>query len=68
MTTAISAQQLELAEQIADIPAVQDGLISIRADWYAPGQTGVTIDGVEDPDRCDSMVELIRELAAYAEE
>ena len=38
-----------------------------RLDWYAPGQTGVTIEGVEDPDRCESMVELIRELAADAE-
>lgn len=37
-------------------------------DWYAPGQTGATIEGVEDPDRCESMAELIRELAADAEE
>ena len=37
-------------------------------DWYAPGQTGVTIEGVEDPDRCGSMTELLRELAADAEE
>ena len=37
-------------------------------DWYAPGQTGVTIEGVEDPDRCDSMTELIRELAVDSEE
>nr|DAW08933.1 MAG TPA: hypothetical protein [Caudoviricetes sp.] len=37
-------------------------------DWYAPGQDGVTIEGVEDPDRCGSMTELIRELAADAEE
>ena len=37
-------------------------------DWYAPGQTGVTIEGVENPDRCGSMTELIRELAADAEE
>lgn len=37
-------------------------------DWYAPGQTGVTIEDVEDPDRCGSMTELIRELAADAEE
>lgn len=36
-------------------------------DWYAPGQDGVTIEGVEDPDRCGSMTELIRELAADAE-
>lgn len=33
-------------------------------DWYAPGQTCVTIMDVEDPDRCGSMTELIRELAA----
>lgn len=39
-----------------------------RLDWYAPGQTGVTIEGVEDPDRCDSMTELIRELVADTEE
>lgn len=37
-------------------------------DWYAPGQTVVAIEGVEDPDRCESMTELIRELAADAEE
>lgn len=36
--------------------------------WYAPGQTGVTIVDVEDPDRCGSMTELIRELAADVEE
>ena len=40
-----------------------------RLDWYAPGDEGSpTIEGVEDPDRCDSMTELIRELAADAEE
>lgn len=39
-----------------------------RLDWYAPGQDGATIEGVEDPDRCGSMTELIRELAADAEE
>lgn len=37
-------------------------------DWSAPGQTGVTIEGVESPDRCGSMTELLRELAADAEE
>lgn len=37
-------------------------------DWYAPGQDGVTILDVEDPDRCGSMTELLRELAADAEE
>ena len=37
-------------------------------DWYAPGQTAATIEGVESPDRCGSMTELIRELAADAEE
>lgn len=37
-------------------------------DWYAPGQTGVTIMDVEDPDRCGSMTELIRELAADVKE
>ena len=36
-------------------------------DWSAPGQTGATIEGVEDPDRCGSMTELLRELAADAE-
>lgn len=39
-----------------------------RLDWNAPGQTGVTIEGVEDPDRCGSMTELIRELVAGVEE
>ena len=39
-----------------------------RLDWYAPGQDGVTIEGVEDPDRCKSMTDLICELAADAEE
>ena len=39
-----------------------------RLDWYAPGQTAATIEGVEAPDRCGSMAELIRELAADAEE
>lgn len=37
-------------------------------DWHAPRQTGVTIEDVEDPDRCESMAELIRELTADAEE
>ena len=37
-------------------------------DWYAPGQTGVTIYEVEAPDRCGSMTELLRELAADAKE
>lgn len=37
-------------------------------DWYAPGQTGATILDVEDPDRCGSMAELIRELMADAED
>ena len=46
-----------------DIGGWQGGL-----DWYAPGQTSVTIEGVEDPDRCGSMTELIRELAADAED
>ena len=36
-------------------------------DWYAPGHDLVTIENVEAPDRCDSMAELIRELAADAE-
>ena len=36
-------------------------------DWYAPGQEGVTIMDVENPDRCGSMAELIRELAADIE-
>lgn len=36
-------------------------------DWTAPGQTSATIEGVEAPDRCESMTELIRELAADAE-
>ena len=56
------------------LPEEPEALITCAAadiggwDWSAPGQTGVTIEGVETPDRCDSMTELIRELAADAEE
>ena len=45
-----------------DLGGWQGGL-----DWYDPGQTGVTIEDVEDPDRCESMAALIRELLADAE-
>lgn len=58
----------EEPEALITVAATDMGGWEGGLDWYAPGQTGVTIEGVEDPDRCDSMTELIRELAADAEE
>lgn len=58
----------EEPEALIAVAATDTGGWEGRLDWYAPGQDGAVIKDVEDPDRCGSMTELLRELAADAEE